>query len=86
VTRTGAQGSPPPPHRRRSIFRDDLPDTELSDAIVLRDELPRASAPAAGPVPAPAPEDGAPSVRPTVVRAHRSIFRPETERHAGEER
>ena len=86
MTRTGAEGTPPPPHRRRSIFRDDPPDTELSDALVLRDELPRASAPAAVPVPAPAPDpapaDGPRAVRP-VVRAHRSIFRPEAEQQTG---
>jgi len=90
VTRTGAEGTPPPPHRRRSIFRVDPPDTELSDAFVLRDELPRASAPTARPVPAPAPDpapaEGPRTARPKAVRAHRSIFRPEAEHHVGRER
>jgi hypothetical protein len=83
VTRTGAEGTPPPPHRRRSIFRVDPPDTDLSEASVLRDELPRASAPAAAPAPDPAPADGPRTARPKVVRAHRSIFRPEAEHHDG---
>jgi hypothetical protein len=77
VTRTGAEGTPPPPQRRRSIFRVDAPDTELSDAFVLRDELPRA------PAPDPAPADGPRTARPKVVRTHRSIFRPEAEHHDG---
>jgi hypothetical protein len=80
VTRTGAEGTPPPPHRRRSIFRVDPPDTELSDAFVLREELPRA------PAPDPAPADGPRAARPKVVRAHRSIFRPEAEHVDGVER
>ena len=86
MIRTGAEGTPLPPPRRRSIFRVDPPDTELSDAFVRRDELSRASAPVPAPAPDPAPADGPRDARPTVVRAHRSIFRPEAEHHDGPER
>ncbi|MDF2975570.1 MAG: hypothetical protein K0S40_298 [Actinomycetospora sp.] len=82
MTRTGAEGTPPPHPRRRSIFRVDPPEPELSDASVRGDELPRASAPAE---PVPVPADGPQGVRPT-PRAHRSIFRPEAEHLDGAER
>ena len=100
MTRTSAQGTPPPPHRRRSIFREDPPpdsalsdtapldtaplDTALPDSVLLdgrpQDERPRALPGAAETATTPG------WARPRSGRDHRSIFRPETEHHVGQER
>ncbi|HWN28025.1 MAG TPA: hypothetical protein VNP37_13740 [Actinomycetospora sp.] len=87
MTRTGARGTPPPPHRRRSIFREDppldpaLPDCALPDTVLPdgppRDERPRALTHAAETSTTPG------SVRARSGRDHRSIFRPEAEHHDG---
>lgn len=78
MTHTGAGGAPPGPHRRRSIFRDESPDTELPDPWALDAEM---SAP-------PAHESGAEPAREPVGEARpgwasRSIFRAATDHDDG---
>ena len=86
MIRTGAEGSPPPPHRRRSIFRVDPPAAALPDTAPSV-TAPSVTAPSARPDerPRPVPALGPRSVRPPTVRGRCSIFRSDAE-HDGASR